>query len=423
MSTHIVFIEMSTTGAGERCLGYGLEQGYSVTLVAREPSAYAGLIKDGVAVVECDTNDLQNLLAEMRSLHQRDPVNGVTTTHDFYTPEVAAVAQDLGLPGLRPDAVGGVRNKYRMRVTLQRHASHLNPPFRLARSLGEARAAADELGFPLIAKPQDANDSWNVVRLDTDAQLADYMREAAIWSRNSSGQELARGVLLEGYIDGTEHAVDTVQHQGGKIGLLSVSGKEVTGEGGRYFAEVGDYLPLCGPDVELLFREASRALRLLGIDCGVIHTECRLKGEQVKILEVNPRLAGDMTGSHLIELALGASAVQQVVETALGNPVPWLPVRRRGAALIDVPMPRTGVFGGIVNLEEIRAQQGVELAHPLVKIGARRCFPPRYNGDLVGRVIATGATAEQALKLAKQAAAMARVTVLPEPGGSRPAER
>lgn len=409
--THVGFVEMSMTGAGLKTLEYARGRGYEVTLFARSPSKYAGAVPGGVDVVECETNDHGALLDAVRARDGVRPLDGVTTTHDLYTPQVATVVAALGLPGLAVDAVRRTRNKYEMRLALDDVAPELNPPFRLVRTPEEADAVASEWGLPLVAKPQDANDSWNVVRIDTRAQLDEYMRAAAGWTRNFAGQPMAPGVLLEGVIHGTEHAVDTAQHSGGDLTLMSVSGKVVMGEGGRYFAEVADYLPLTGPRVDATFRAVARALAGLGVDCGVVHTECRVQDDSVKILEINPRLAGDMTGSHLIELALGASAVEQVVEIAVGNPAPFRPTRRRGAAIHDVPMPRTGVFGGIGNLGEIRARAGVESAHEIAERGALCRFPPRYNLDLVGRVVATGETAEHALEIARDAAASARVAV------------
>lgn len=412
MSDHVVFVEMSMTGAGERCLEYSRRQGYAVTVVARDPARYATVPFGPGELVACDTNDPRTLLDAVAALHDRHRIDGITTTHDFYTPQAALAAQTLGLPGLGYEAAAGVRNKHRMRLALERDCPDLNPHFRLVHAEAEALSTASEWGLPLIAKPPDANDSWSVALLTSPAQVAEYMRAAATWQRNSSGQPFSPGVLLEGFIDGTEHSVETVQHVGGGIQLIGVTGKRLLGVEDGHFAEAGILFPLRGPTVELIFREVSRALEALHVDCGVVHTECRVADGRVKILEVNARLAGDMLGSHMIELALGASAVQQVVEAALGHAVAWRPTRQAGAGMDSACMPRSGRFGGIENVEELRRLPGVAEVRVMAGFGDQCWWPPRSNLDLVARVVTGAGTPEEALQLATDAAARARVRVL-----------
>jgi cysteine synthase A len=405
---------MSTTGAGEACVAYCLDRGYHVTLLADHPGNYDRLVDTTRArIVQCDTNDHTALRRAVTEVDAVLPVNGVTTTQDLYVPQAALVASVLGLPGMSYEAAAGVRNKYRMRETLSRSCPHLNPPYRLALTEREAREAGKEWGYPVVAKPLNANDSWNVRRLDGEDELVDYVRAAASWAQDSTFPQLAAGILVEGFIDGPDRSVETVQYRGGDIQLLAVSGRELMGAEQGYFAEAGDLLPLRGPVADRLFQAVSRALGHLGVDCGVIHTECRISddGTDLKILEVNPRLAGNMLGSRMIEIACGASAIQQVVETALGNVVPWRPTRDRGAGGYCVSVPRTGTFLGVENLAELAAEPGVVYAGLTASIGDFCHYPPRSNMDFVARVITVADTPERALALAKHVSGRARVTV------------
>jgi S-sulfo-L-cysteine synthase (3-phospho-L-serine-dependent) len=335
----------------------------------------------------------------------------VTTTQDLYVPQAALAAAELGLPGMSYEAAAGVRNKYRMRQTLARHCPDLNPPFRLVCTEEQARDAAHDWGYPVVGKPPNANDSWNVRRINDDDELSGYVRTAASWARDGSFPHLAPGILLEGFVDGTDYSVETVQYRGRDLELLTVSRRELLGVEHGAFAEAGDLLPVEGPLADRLFKAVARALHHLGVDCGVIHSECRVSGDTIKILEVNPRLAGDMLGSHLIEIAHGASAVQQVVQTALDEVVPWRPTRHRGAGGYCASMPRTGTFLGVENLAELAAQPGVVYVGLSAEIGARCRYPPLSNMDLVVRVLTEADTPEEALALAKRAAARARVIV------------
>ncbi|MFC4770229.1 ATP-grasp domain-containing protein [Effusibacillus consociatus] len=412
MTKHIVFIEMSMTGAGEKAIEYSQEQGYHVTIVSRNPDKYSSILRPTTRVLQCETNNQEELVEAVKKLDMEQKIDGITTTADFYVPQAALAAEALGLSGMPYKAAAHARNKYYMRLNLQKYLPHLNPTFGLVFTEEEALKMAREWGFPLIAKPQDANDSLNVIRIHTEDQLVDYMRASKQWKYNSAGQPYSNGVLLEGYIEGKEFSVETVQHKGGKIQLIGVTEKVLTGAKRGYFVEIGVCFPTRTPESEILYKEVANALRSLNIDCGVIHTECRIKDGKVKILEINPRLMGDMAGSHMIELALGTSPIQFVVETALGNKIPWEPKKESGAAMYGICMPQTGLFGGIENLEEVKKMPGVAHMKVMADIGERYYYPPLSNGDFVARLVTGGETPEQALELAKEAAAHVKVKVI-----------
>jgi biotin carboxylase len=403
---------MSMTGAGEKALEYCWERGYAVTLVSRVPERYEPVLRCPTRLVRAETNDFDEVERTVRRIDAGHRIDGVTTTHDLYVPQAALGAEVLNLPGMPYRAAATVRNKYRMRSALARHHPHLCPRFRVVGGVDDALATAREWGFPVIAKPQNANNSWGVRRLDSEDDLVSYMGDTARWDTNVGGQRLADGVLMESYIDGRECSVETVQGKGGRIQLIGVTGKELAGAEYGSFIERGIFFPADVPEVPLLFREVSGALQTLGVDCGVIHTECRVHDGGVKILEVNPRVVGDMTGSHMIELALGASPIALVVEAALGAEVVWRPTRQRAAGKFGVCMPETGVFGGIANLEPLRSLPGVAHIRVMAEVGQRYFRPPRSNLDLIARIVCSGATPGEALRRAKDAVDQASVRVL-----------
>lgn len=404
MRKHIVFVEMSGTGAGEKALEYALGQGYHVSLLSRSPADYPQEALREVRVIHCETNDVDLLIREVKALDRMDPIDGVTTTADFYVPQAAAAAEALDLPTMSYEAAIGARNKYRMRMKLQQHCPELNPPFRLVHSEKEALEVAKEWGYPLIAKPQDANDSLNVLFVTNEQELSAYMQESRFWDVNSAGQSYAEGVLLEGYIEGKEFSVETLQYKGDRCQLIGIIEKVWTGTAEGHFAEIGVNFPVETAETKPLFQAISVALSHLNIDCGVIHTECRIQNGQIKILEINPRLAGDMAGSHMIELALGASPIQQVVEIALGNHVPWQPTKKVGAALYGVSLGKNGFFQGLINEEEILAMPGVCHMKVMAKEGQYYHHPPQSNQDFIARLVTEGKTPEDALDHAIKAA-------------------
>jgi biotin carboxylase len=408
---HIGFVELSGTGAGERALHYALRRGYQVTVFSRGPGGLpargAGAAAGEAALIGCETNDPAAIIAAIRAAGLS--LTGVTTTHDFYVPQAAAVARALSLPGLDPEAALDARSKIRMRQRLERAAPALNPRWTTSPAGGDARAVAGELGLPLVGKPSNANDSWGVALLHSVRDVADYLEAARAWDRNSVGQRLDRQVLFEEFLDGHEYSVETTQPQGGHRTCMGVTGKPLQRSQG-HFAEAEVVFPVAGDEAAAGAAAADAALDALGLTVGTMHTELRVVGGAARVLEVNPRLAGDMTGSHMIELALGASPIEQLVDIALGQSPPWAPARRHAAASAGVPLPRAGRFLSLDNRDELLAMPGVDEVRVMAGPGAACHVPPRSNEDYAVRVVAGGKTSEQALDLARSAAAAARLS-------------
>ena len=70
MRKHIVFVEMSGTGAGEKAIEYALGQGYQVSLLSRSPKDYPQEALLKVRVIHCETNDIDLLIQEIKALNE-----------------------------------------------------------------------------------------------------------------------------------------------------------------------------------------------------------------------------------------------------------------------------------------------------------------------------------------------------------------
>jgi cysteine synthase A len=403
---HVGFVEMSSTGAGELALRYAARQGYRATLFSRDPGAR---VPDGgqADVIGCETNDAAQIVAAARAAGIT--LTGVTTTHDFYVPQAAEVARALSLPGLEPEAALDARNKIRMRRRLQAAAPQLNPRWTAAPATADPGDIISATGLPLVGKPANANDSWGVALLRSPADVERYLRAAGEWEANDAGQDLDELVLFEQYLDGPEYSVETTQARGGARTCMGVTGKPLQHAQG-HFAEADIVFPVGGPDAERARAAAYAALDALGLAIGTLHTEVRVTGGQARILEVNPRLVGDMTGSHMIEQAVGASPIAHLVEIALGRNPPWTPTRHRGAASVGVPLRRTGRFRSLDNRPEVLRLPGVCELRVMVAPGTVCHVPPHSNGDYPVRVVAAGASPDLALRQAREAAAAVRLT-------------
>lgn len=365
-------------------------------MLARDPSSYAAdLLAEVDDVVACDTNSAQ-IVAQIAKAHTEDrPVVAVTTTADMHVPQAAFAARALGLPGLRYEAALQTRNKHKMRVALDEHAPEYNTRFALVMAEDEIDAAQAQLGFPLIAKPQEENDGLGVSLIRSTPELNDHVSQALGRTHNSAGQTVPPGVLLEAFIDWPEFSVETIQYPGGPCQVIGVTSKQVIGQERGHFVEAGHVFPYLGPEADVAAKAVVRVLKALGLDHGAVHTECRVNGREVAIMEINPRLAGGKIGSHLIEMSTGVSAVKAVVDAALGLRKRWTPMRQDAAAIQFVWARRAGVFQGIRNADHLLGLSGIVSVSALIAPGTV-VGPPEKNGDNIAEILAVGEDFETA---------------------------
>lgn len=411
MKSEIIFIEASTTGAGQLALLAASVAGFHAVLLARSVNEYSQTILSAAnEVVDCETNSVVAILEVIRRRNSKWETAAVTTTADMYVPQTAFVACKLGLPGLSPRAALAARNKYLMRCILAKRAPNYTIPFFLVQDLVQALDVAQELGYPLIIKPQKENDGIGVKLMQDEEQLEDYLQENLSINRNSSGQETPRGLLMEAYVKGCEYSVETIHFPDGDCQVIGVTSKEMIGLDRNCFIESVHSFPVTGKEANMAARATLNVLRELGLEHGAAHTECRIDGDEIKVIEVNPRLAGGKIGSHLIEMATGSSAVDAVIDAALGRAKTWHKLKEKGAAISFLWADRPGIFQGISNLDSLRAMPGIRSVSLLVEPGQMVQLAVS-NSDSVAEILADGTNAEQALKYAKAAAGLARLLI------------
>jgi hypothetical protein len=207
---------------------------------------------------------------------------------------LAQVREALGIDGMDVHTALNVRDKSRMKETLQaagvpcaRHA--------LVRSSAEAIAFAEQVGFPMVAKPPAGAGAQSTFRLDDGGMLNSWL--AALPPR---GDDPA---LLEEFLTGEEHSFDSV----------SVNGSTV-------WASISDYHPpplevlrnpwiqwtvllprdIAGPSYEGIHKWGPAALQALGVRDALTHMEWfRRPDGTVAISEVAARPPGaQLTSMH-----------------------------------------------------------------------------------------------------------------------------
>lgn len=345
--------------------------GHRFVLVTRDPAIYADgadggphpVVRDADEIVVADTNDLDAVRRVAAEVTRRGRIDGVLTTCDYYLETVATVARDLGLAGASPEVMRRATRKDEVRRALDL-AGLPNPGFAVVRSWQSARAAAVDLGYPLVAKPVDLNAGTGVRRVDDEAGLKDAYWAITGAEHNTRGQQLSSSVLLEELLVGPEYSIEAVTHDG-LTQVLGITEKTVTG--GPAFVEIGHHVPAhLDPGVEReVRRSVELALSAIGLRHGLSHTEVKLTAAGPRIVEINPRQGGGYI-FDLVDLVTGVNPLAVLVELALGRrPVASAPAlesareRVGSAAVAFVVTPEGGELTQIGGLDGLAEHEGV----------------------------------------------------------------
>ncbi|WP_369173176.1 ATP-grasp domain-containing protein [Streptomyces sp. R28] len=322
---HLLVVE-SWVGSMSRLLPRAIrEGGHEFTFLTRDLHHYLRSAPEGTAhpllgarnVITTDTNDIDALLPEVERLHSVLGFDGVVTSCDYYLPTVARIAGHLGLPGPGPEAVRSACRKDATRRILA-DAGLPGPRFAVHEEWADLARAAKEIGYPLVVKPVDLCAGMYVRRVDDESQLADAFRALADFPVNARGQRRTSAVLLEELLDGPEVSVETVSYAGA-VHLIGVTDKSIGGA--PAFIETGHMFPAALPfaDIDAAEQTTLGALKALGLTDGVVaHTEIKLTSAGPRVVEVNPRPAGNRI-TELVRHVTGIDLAAACVDVALGR--------------------------------------------------------------------------------------------------------
>ncbi|MFL4492966.1 ATP-grasp domain-containing protein [Streptomyces sp. VTCC 41912] len=345
---HLLVVE-SWVGSMGRLLPRAIrEGGHEFTFLTRDLHHYLRSAPEGAAhpllgarnVITADTNDAEALLAHVERLHAVWGFDGVLSSCDYYLPTVARIAERLGLSGPGPEAVENACRKDLSRRVLA-DAGLSGPRFAAHEEWADLARAAREIGYPLVVKPVDLCAGMYVRRVEEESELAAAVRELNDFPVNARGQRRVPTVLLEELLDGPEVSVETVS-SAGAVQVVGVTDKSIGGA--PAFVETGHMFPaaLSPADAEAAERTALSALKALGLTDGVVaHTEIKLTSAGPRVVEVNPRPAGNRI-TELVRHVTGIDLAAALVDVALGR-APDLRRTRTGlrSAAVGFLVPHT----------------------------------------------------------------------------------
>lgn len=280
--------------------------GHHTLVLDRNPGAPARDLCDEFLAV-----DFSDPTATIKALSSIE-LCGVMALNDFGVRTAAAISEARGLPGFSRQTAINVTNKVAMKQCWQ-DAGLLIPRWTWAHKDDILRGdRVDWDLFPCIMKPAFAGGgSRGVYLVHNHEQIRKRLVE-------SQQMYIDDELLLEEYIDGTEHTLEVLVHQG-KTHVLNISDKR-NYPGHR---SVVQQLFFTGPigarhrtRLEPLMARASDAL---GLTDGCAHYEVLISDEKIFLLEVGGRPGGGLNLDPICRLSAGYDYPMQLAQVLTGK--------------------------------------------------------------------------------------------------------
>ncbi len=271
----------------------------------------------------------------------------------------AYVAEKMGLPGSRFDAVKILSEKDEFRKFQKKHGFEC-PKF-LSLAHGE-KITLDDIVFPCFVKPVDSSGSKGVTQVFTEMDLNVAIEEAMKISR-------AKRVIIEGKIDSPFHQLHGDGFvENGELIFLELGDQRFRGE-----VPIGTSCP-SAVDTTLLQAvksEINLLLKKCGYQCGAINAEVRIgHNGEIYILEIGPRSGGNYV-PQLMQEATGFNEVDACILCAMGELSYFEQSQRKYVLQYIIGSSRDGIFSEIWMSEYIKPH-------------IRQFYLHKKEGDFVG---------------------------------------
>ena len=237
-------------------------------------------------------------------------IDGVVPTTELTVPVAAYVAEKMGLNGIPFDVARVVTDKYRNRQLCKSLVHLRQPAFAEVFTLEELNAL--NLSFPLILKPVSKGGKRGITVVRDTAEL----ETAFDFAKNSSGDN---PLIVEEFIEnGQEYSVESLSYQGEHY-IIQVT--EKMSSGAPHCVELGHHQPAdisveMRKKVEIAIKEG---LAAIGVNNGPCHTEIKIVGDQIYLIEFNARPGGDHIAWPLTMLSTGYHYMKGIIQVAMND--------------------------------------------------------------------------------------------------------
>jgi len=320
-------------GGGPNRIGQGIEFDYCcvhAAMACRDDGYETIMVNCNPETVSTDYDTSDRLyfepltLEDVLNLIELEQPKGVIVQYGGQTPlKLAQALEEAGanIIGTSPDSIDLAEDRERFQEMIQ-DLGLLQPPNRTARDPDTAVVLAEEIGYPLVVRPSYVLGGRAMEIVYNESELRTYMRDAVKVSNDSP-------VLLDRFLDDAiEVDVDVIcDGENVLIGGIMQHIEQAGVHSGDSACSLPPYNLSHEIQQQLRYQSEVMAKKLKVI--GLMNTQFAIKGDDVYVLEVNPRASRTVpfvskaTGVSLAKIAALCMAGKSLFEqNALEEKVP-----------------------------------------------------------------------------------------------------
>lgn len=347
-----------------------------------------------------DLRDIENIKQEIQKIKiNKLQIKAVISLIDPYVSIATKLSNEFCNTNFSVSAIKIMEDKIATRKALENtafnidyHAYSTNEPY-------YDWLRYKKIKFPAVLKLPDSSGSGGVFWLENHTMLLDVLTEIQPKYPNET-------LLLEEYVAGHQYLVEVIVTQG-KVQPVVIIKQDISFTK-RFIITGYNIVPnLPFNFSNRLLKSIEAILQTIGFTQGSCHFELRLKGEQWKLIEINPRMSGSAM-NEMVKAAVGIDLIEETLKLYLSQQLSLARKKEENVYTYFLTSHLKGIVKSIAGIDKALQVPGVKDVKLNVKQG-NRVRPPLSMGHRLGYVLATGSSIEKAVKSAKRAAKLIKI--------------
>ncbi len=256
-----------------------------------------------------NTTDYEKIL-EIARAEQIDGI--ITAGTDVAVITIGKVCDELGLSGLSFDAAQIAANKLLMKTRYEECGVRTAKFRKIPLDAPDVADRVSELSFPLIFKSVDSSGSRGIVRVDSEAEFDEAIRNVRDNTRSDY-------YIAEEFIEGEEFGAQAFVYRGEVTFILPHGDYVFHGDTG---VPIGHFAPydLDASVIADVREQLTAAIHAMGLDNCAINADFILKDNKTYVLEIGGR-SGATCLAELVSIYYGFDYYEKILRCALGEDI------------------------------------------------------------------------------------------------------
>ena len=257
---------------------------------------------------------------------------------------MAYVSEKLGLPCyLTYEQSQNLTNKVLMKKLM---IEGNIPTAKYKRFNINSRITSEELEFPLVIKPADNNGSKGIIKVYSEVEFDNAIKEAKRYTLNGD-------LLVEEFQEGEEYSIEAFIKDGDPVIIFSSKNIKIKNRNTFTICK-NEYVGSLNPELE---REIKSIIKRIGIVFGIDNVplliQLIVKDDKAKVIEFSARTGG---GSKLffIRDMSNVDVIDNLIDITIGTRPNFQIQKSEDSAAILYAYVNPGVFSSIENLDSLQ---------------------------------------------------------------------